>query len=134
MVPIRALVQPIISSIKDTPVLKLARGDVFLFHELIEKLVERAFTRVDLVERRGEFAVRGGIIDLFPPDSDYPIRIDFFGDEIEEIKNFEIGSQRTFAPITKSLVIYPCRELLITEEVKGRASRARKEYPELIEI
>lgn len=134
VVPIRALVQPIISSIKDTPVLRLARGDVFIFQELIEELIKRAFTRVDLVERRGEFAVRGGIIDLFPPDSDYPIRIDFFGDEIDEIKSFEIGSQLTFAPLTESLEIYPCRELLITNEVKERASRARRDYPELIEI
>ncbi|MEY3347922.1 MAG: Transcription-repair-coupling factor, partial [Actinomycetota bacterium] len=79
-------------------------------------LVERAYTRVDLVERRGDFAVRGGIIDIFPPDADYPIRVDFFGDEIEEIKRFEIGSQRTFAPITEKVLLYPCRELLITDD------------------
>jgi len=134
VVPIRALVQPIITSINRTPILELARGDSFIFTDLISSLVERAYTRVDLVERRGDFAVRGGIVDIFPPDSDYPIRIDFFGDEIEEIKSFEIGSQRTFAPITEKVSLYPCRELLIGDEVKTRASDARGKYPELIEI
>lgn len=134
VVPIRALVQPIITSINKTPILELARGDSFIFTDLISSLVERAYTRVDLVERRGDFAVRGGIVDIFPPDSDYPIRIDFFGDEIEEIKSFEIGSQRTFAPITEKVSLYPCRELLISDEVKTRASDARGKYPELIEI
>ncbi|NDA40460.1 MAG: transcription-repair coupling factor, partial [Actinobacteria bacterium] len=132
--PIRALVQPIITSINKFSILGLTRGDSLPFTELTRNLVERAYTRVDLVERRGDFAVRGGIIDIFPPDSDYPIRIDFFGDEIEEIKRFEIGSQRTFAPITEKVLLYPCRELLITDEVKARASDARSKYPELIAI
>ncbi|NCW46805.1 MAG: transcription-repair coupling factor [Actinobacteria bacterium] len=132
--PIRALVQPIITSINKFSILGLTRGDSLPFTELIRNLVERAYTRVDLVERRGDFAVRGGIIDIFPPDSDYPIRVDFFGDEIEEIKRFEIGSQRTFAPITEKVLLYPCRELLITDEVKARASDARSKYPELIAI
>jgi transcription-repair coupling factor (superfamily II helicase) len=134
IVPIRALVQPIITSINKVSILGLTRGDSIPFTDLISNLVERAYTRVDLVERRGDFAVRGGIIDIFPPDSDYPIRVDFFGDEIEEIKRFEIGSQRTFAPITEKVLLYPCRELLITDEVKARASDARSRYPELIEI
>ena len=134
VVPIRALVQPIISSIKETPLIELTRGGVMPFAQLVNNLVERAYTRVDLVERRGDFAVRGGIIDIFPPDSDYPIRIDFFGDEIEEISIFEVGSQRTFAPVNENLTLYPCRELLITEDVKTRASELRREYPELIEI
>ena len=134
VVPIRALVQPIIASITQVPVLQLTRGDELGFEELIKKLVERAYSRVDLVEKRGEFAIRGGIVDIFPPDSDYPIRIDFFGDEIEEIKSFEIGSQRTFAPITEIVSLYPCRELLITDEVRARAKEMRREYPELIEI
>ena len=134
VVPIRALVQPIIASIKESPIIELARGESIPFAQLVNKLVERAYTRVDLVERRGEFAVRGGIVDIFPPDHDYPIRIDFFGDEIEEINSFEVGSQRTFAPIAESVKLYPCRELLITEEVRMRASELRREYPELIEI
>ncbi len=52
---------------------------------LISNLTELAYTRTDLVEKRGEFAVRGGIIDLFLPLSEHPVRIDFFGDEIEEM-------------------------------------------------
>lgn len=134
VVPIRALAQPIIASIKTTSVIDLARGEMVPFAELVKRLVERAYTRVDLVERRGEFAIRGGIIDIFPPDSDYPIRIDFFGDEIEEISSFEVGSQRTFAPVTERLTLYPCRELLITEEVRERAGELRRVHPELIEI
>jgi transcription-repair coupling factor (superfamily II helicase) len=84
---------------------------------------------VDLVERRGDFAIRGGIIDVFSPLDDHPLRIEFFGDEIEEIKYFEIGDQRTFAPVIGSVSLISCRELLITDEVKNRAAQLKKSYP-----
>ncbi|NDE54298.1 MAG: transcription-repair coupling factor, partial [Actinobacteria bacterium] len=76
----RALVQPIIASIIDTPVITLNIGTEYDFQRLIGELSERAYNRVDLVERRGDFAVRGGIIDVFPPLDAHPIRIEFFGD------------------------------------------------------
>jgi transcription-repair coupling factor (superfamily II helicase) len=97
--------------------------------ELVRHLSSLAYIRTDLVERRGEFAVRGGIVDLFLPLSDYPIRIDFFGDEIEDISFFEVSDQRTIKPIDSSITIFPCRELLLTEDVKKRAQKAKGQNP-----
>ena len=96
--------------------------------ELVRHLSSLAYVRTDLVERRGEFAVRGGIVDLFLPLSDYPVRIDFFGDEIEDISYFEVSDQRTIKPVDSSITIFPCRELLLTEDVKKRALKAKSKY------
>ena len=93
-----------------------------------------AYSRTDLVERRGEFAVRGGIVDLFLPLSDYPVRIDFFGDEIEDLSYFEVSDQRTFKPVIGTVDIYPCRELLLTPEIKHRAIEIKDEYPAAAEM
>ena len=131
---IRALVQPINSDVIATNPIELSIGSEVNFEKLIVDLVARAYSRVDLVERRGDFAVRGGIIDIYPPDSDYPLRVEFFGDEIEDIRNFEIGSQRTFAPVNGTIRLLPCRELLISDSVKQRATELAREYPELLEM
>jgi transcription-repair coupling factor (superfamily II helicase) len=132
--PVRALVQPLVSDLLDTPLIKLDRGQQIDFENLIGDLAFRAYSRVDLVERRGDFAVRGGIIDIFPPNEDHPIRVDFFGDEIEEIKYFDIASQITFQPVTKVILLLPCRELLIDAEVKERSLQLRSSYPEILEM
>jgi len=130
----RALVQPINAAIDALTPLNLEIGQELEFTSLIRELSDRAYNRVDLVERRGDFAVRGGIVDIFPPLSAHPVRIEFFGDEIEELKYFEIGDQRTFAPVVGPLPIIPCREILITEEIKTRASELKSIYPQLREI
>ena len=132
--PIRAFVQPIIPSITETPRLNVRIGDTYQFEVFIRSLIDRGYSRVDLVERRGDFAVRGGIIDLFLPLGEHPIRIEFFGDQIEEMRFFEIGDQRTFAPVTEIVEILPCRELLITDAVRERASALRRDYFELREM
>ena len=53
----------------------------------MRRLAAAAYTRVDLVERRGEFAVRGGIVDVFPPTEEHPLRVEFWGDDVEEIRD-----------------------------------------------
>ncbi|MEN9542626.1 MAG: hypothetical protein RL239_279 [Actinomycetota bacterium] len=128
----RALVQPIVASAIELPILQIFRGQEFEFETLISNLVLRAYNRVDMVERRGDFAVRGGIIDVFPPLSAHPVRIEFFGDEIEELKYFEISDQRSFEAINSPLNLIPCREVLITEDVKARAHDLKTKYPELL--
>ncbi|MGA0851264.1 MAG: transcription-repair coupling factor [Candidatus Nanopelagicaceae bacterium] len=128
----RALVQPIVASAIELPLLQIYRGQEIEFENLISELVLRAYNRVDMVERRGDFAVRGGIIDVFPPLSAHPVRIEFFGDEIDELKYFEISDQRSFEAINSQLTLIPCREVLITDEVKARASELRVKYPELL--
>ncbi|MEN9292532.1 MAG: hypothetical protein RL288_328 [Actinomycetota bacterium] len=128
----RALVQPIVSSAIELPVLQISRGEHLEFEALISNLVLRAYNRVDMVERRGDFAVRGGIIDVFPPLSPHPVRIEFFGDEIEELKYFEISDQRSFEAISTPITLIPCREVLITDDVKARATDLKLQYPELV--
>lgn len=130
----RALIQPIVSAAINLPLLRLERGQEFNFADLINNLALRAYNRVDMVERRGDFAVRGGIIDVFPPLADHPVRIEFFGDEIEELKYFEISDQRTFSPVKNQVTLIPCKELLITEDVKQRARKLKDIYPELLEM
>jgi transcription-repair coupling factor (superfamily II helicase) len=114
--------------------MKLEIGKEQSLDLLVRHLSSLAYTRTDLVERRGEFAVRGGIVDLFLPLSNHPIRIDFFGDEIEDISYFEVADQRTFAPVVESVEIHPCREMLLTPEIKHRAIEIKDEYPAAAEM
>ncbi|KRO32737.1 MAG: transcription-repair coupling factor, partial [Actinobacteria bacterium BACL2 MAG-121220-bin52] len=130
----RALLQPINQEIIEMPMLSIQSGKQQNFSELIQELTHRAYSRVDMVERRGDFAVRGGIIDLFPPLADHPVRIEFFGDEIEEIRYFEVSDQRTFALVEGALNLIPCRELILTPEVAKRARQLASKYPEISEI
>ena len=127
--PVRGVIHRIINDLGSRPLLQLRVGQEQSMEELVRHLSSLAYIRTDLVERRGEFAVRGGIVDLFLPLSDYPIRIDFFGDEIEDISFFEVSDQRTIKPIDSSITIFPCRELLLTEDVKKRAQKAKGQNP-----
>jgi transcription-repair coupling factor (superfamily II helicase) len=127
--PVRGVIHRIISTLGSTPLLKLKVGQEQSLEELVRHLSSLAYTRTDLVERRGEFAVRGGIVDLFLPLNDYPIRIDFFGDEIEDMSYFEVSDQRTTKSVEGSISIFPCRELLLTEDVKNNALKAKSKYP-----
>ena len=77
---IRGLLQPISRSILETAPLTLAPKLESDMQDILERLIHFGFTRTDLVERRGDFAVRGGIVDVFPSDYEHPIRIDFFGE------------------------------------------------------
>src|SRR5690606_11843233 len=97
--------------------------------DAVEQLVERAYTRVDMVSRRGEFALRGGILDVFPPTSEHPYRVEFFGDEIDQIRAFSVADQRSL-PGDVDLVELPAtRELLLTAEVRDRARSLVAGFP-----
>ena len=129
---VRALIQPIAPL--EIPLLSLEIGTEIAMEKLISHLVLLGYLRTDLVERRGDFAVRGGILDLFLPDQDHPIRIDFFGDEIEELAWFTVADQRTYEPVTGAVIIYPCREILLTQATQERARYLTAAYPEVSEI
>ncbi len=131
---VRSLIQPISPLIAHFQPITLEIGQEIEMSELLTSLGYLGYQRTDLVERRGDFAVRGGIVDLFLPDQDHPIRIDFFGDEIEELGWFTVADQRTYAPVVGSIAIYPCRELLITDEVKSKARLLGAKYPQLAEM
>ena len=83
VVPIRALLQPVVAGLGDLEPVSARAGETHPIEDLTQALVAAAYTRVDMVEKRGDFAVRGGILDVFPPTEDHPLRLDFFGDEIE---------------------------------------------------
>ncbi|MEV0331730.1 transcription-repair coupling factor [Nocardia sp. NPDC050717] len=120
---VRSLMQPMTAGLGDIEPIVLRVGAESDFDELLARLVEFAYTRVDMVGKRGEFAVRGGILDLFPPTADHPVRVEFWGDEVTELRPFSVADQRSLGEQTvETLVAPPCRELLLTEPVRERAA------------
>jgi len=93
--PVRSVLQPQVAGLADLKPVQLHVGDSVELEDVVERLAGAAYHRVDLVERRGEFAVRGGIIDVFPPTEEHPLRVDFFGDDVEEIRYFAVADQRS---------------------------------------
>jgi transcription-repair coupling factor (superfamily II helicase) len=132
--PVRSVLQPQVKGLAEMTPIRLAVGDETDLTDLATALVGAAYTRVDLVERRGEFAVRGGIVDVFSPTEEHPVRIDFFGDTVEEIRYFSVADQRSSDIALTEITASPCRELLLTEEVRARAATLAEQHPELIEI
>ena len=129
--PVRAVIQPIVSGIEKLEPVHLVRGEEYPFKDVVRGLNDAAYSRVDLVAKRGEYAVRGGIIDVFPPTATTPVRLEFFGDELDEMRHFSVADQRTLSgggELTE-LTLLPCRELLITPEVMSRAARLKADYP-----
>ena len=126
--PIRAVIHKFNAQIINTKPILLDRGLEFDLTELQRQLIAFSYSRTDLVERRGEFAVRGGILDIFPPDQSYPIRIDFFGDEIEDLSFFTVSDQRTNQSISNEIKILPCRELLISDAIKAKADKLASQF------
>ena len=95
VVPIRSVLQPLVAGLEKMQPVTLRVGEEQDFDALIKSLASAAYSRVDLVSKRGEFAVRGGIIDIFSPTAAHPARIEFFGDEVENIRWFSVADQRT---------------------------------------
>jgi transcription-repair coupling factor (superfamily II helicase) len=132
--PVRSVLQPQVKGLANLKPIRLAVGEDIDLTDLAAGLVDAAYTRVDLVERRGEFAVRGGIVDVFPPTEEHPIRVDFFGDTVEEIHYFSVADQRSSDVALTEITASPCRELLLTEDVRTRAAALAQQHPELIEM
>ena len=106
----RAAVQPIAPGLGETEPIVLRTGERALdLDELVASLVERAYSRVDMVSRRGEFAVRGGIVDVFPPVADHPFRIELFGDEVDQIRAFSVADQRSLPGDVDVVELVPSR-------------------------
>ncbi|HET7326997.1 MAG TPA: transcription-repair coupling factor [Nocardioidaceae bacterium] len=132
--PVRSVLQPQVKGLADLEPVSLQVGDEVDLEDVVRRLAEAAYHRVDLVERRGEFAVRGGIIDVFPPTEEHPLRVDFFGDEVEEVRSFSVADQRSLEDAPAGLWAPPCRELLLTDEVRQRAHALAEAQPELAEM
>ncbi|MEZ0341909.1 transcription-repair coupling factor [Mycobacterium sp. pV006] len=126
----RSLLQPMAPDIADIEPVTLSVGAELEFDSVIAHLVELAYTRVDMVGKRGEFAVRGGILDVFPPTAEHPVRVEFWGDEISEMRMFSVADQRSIPEIDVAAVVaVPCREVLLTPDVRERAAALSAEHP-----
>ncbi len=123
----RSLIQPIAPGLGILDPVTLRVGHEYDFDELLERLVELAYTRVEMVTARGEFAVRGGIVDLFAPTADHPVRIEFWGDEVSELRAFAVADQRSVEAV-EEVVAPACRELLLTAPVRERAAVLAREH------
>ena len=96
--------------------LHLRVGEEHLPDMLVEHLLSVGYTRVDVVEMPGQVTIRGGIIDVFSPETDRPVRIDFFGDEIESIRRFDPETQRSSSSLDDALLL-PLTETPVTEKL-----------------
>ena len=132
--PVRAVLQPQVRGLAELAPVTIERGTEYDITQLATDLVNAAYHRVDLVERRGEFAVRGGIVDVFPPTEEHPVRVDFFGDEVDEIRTFTVSDQRSTPHVLERVVASPCRELLLDATVRARAATLLAAHPELSEM
>src|SRR6516162_7875813 len=131
--PVRCLLQPMVGGLGALEPVRLRPGETADFEDVVVRLVEIGYARAELVEKRGDLAVRGGILDVFPPTEEHPLRVEFWGDDIEEIRTFAVADQRTVAAVDR-LWAPPCRELLLTPQVRARAAALAEEQPALAEI
>ncbi|MEE9095614.1 transcription-repair coupling factor [Pseudarthrobacter phenanthrenivorans] len=131
--PVRAVVQPVVAGLGDLVPVTLKVGQDVPFSDVVKSLADAAYARVDMVTHRGEFAVRGGIIDVFPPTEDHPIRVEFFGDEVDQMRWFAVADQRSLSAPgihhPTELHAPPCREILITPSVMSRAATLKAQLP-----
>jgi transcription-repair coupling factor (superfamily II helicase) len=132
--PVRSLLQPIVAGLGDLEPVSLQEGQACELDDLLTRLVEIGYSRADLVASRGEISVRGGIVDVFPPTEEHPLRVEFFGDTIEEIRYFKVADQRSIGRADDGLWAPPCRELLLTPAVRARAKELADTHPALRDI
>ncbi len=126
----RGYSQPLLEEVVGREPIILREEGEYDLEEIVRDLEFRAYSRVDMVAKRGEFAVRGGIIDIFPTTLDYPVRVEFWGDEVTDIRQFSIADQRTIPEIeVGSVEIFPARELPITEAIAARAEALATKHP-----
>ncbi|MEL5991889.1 transcription-repair coupling factor [Microbacterium phosphatis] len=132
---VRSAIQPLAHGLGDAAPIRLVVGERGPeLDDVVRRLVELAYARVDMVSRRGEFAVRGGILDVFAPVSDHPYRVEFFGDEVDQIRAFSVADQRSLPGEVHEVELVPSRELLLTDEVRSRARQLQHEFPGIAQM
>ncbi|MGQ9809720.1 MAG: transcription-repair coupling factor [bacterium] len=99
--------------------LNLDVGQVVDLGKVLERLAEMGYIRIPVVEEKGFFAVRGGIVDVYPPSDDDPIRIEFYGNAIESMRRFDVATQRSKVAI-KNAKVLPAREITLDDASIGR--------------
>jgi transcription-repair coupling factor (superfamily II helicase) len=119
---VRALLQRIVPWEEAARPLVVTPGARLDQQETVARLVAMGYRREHQVEHRGELAVRGGIVDVFPSTADVPVRIDLFGDEVDRLTAFDVADQRSVEPLAAA-VLMGCRELAVSDAVAARAAR-----------
>jgi len=96
----------------------IRRGETFDIEALVEHLNTVGYSAADVVEMPGQYALRGGILDVYSPEADRPVRVEFFGDEVESIRKFDPATQRSSSPADEALLL-PLTETPVREELLG---------------
>src|SRR5207245_2079477 len=115
--PVRALVQRLGPHVEEVEPVVVRRGDQIDRDALVNGLVAFGYRREYQVEARGEVAVRGSIVDVYPATDDHPVRIDLWGDEVDRLSRFSVADQRSTDEIDEAW-LFPARELLPSDEVR----------------
>lgn len=128
---IEAVMQKMVA--KDTlyqNVIDFEVGKTYLLDEIKEKLVGLGYERSDLIENKGQFSIRGGIVDVGLSEK-IGVRIEFWGDEVDSIRFFQISSQRS-TEMLKEITIFPAHELIV-QDLSEAVKNIQEKYPEEIE-
>lgn len=135
---VRGVIQPISTAAAQRDPLRVQVGGRYDPLHLAEDLHRFAYVREDLVARRGDYAVRGGIVDVFPVTHEYPVRVEFDDDTVASIREFQVADQRSLSDGELDAVeLFPCRELLLDPDVRTRAqqlAQAHAAHPVLAEL
>lgn len=131
---VRSVIAPVMSELATIQRLEVTVGQEISLDDLTSQLANFGFERVELIDRRGQFAVRGGIVDVFVPTDSHPLRIEFWGDTVDDIREFSVSDQRSIGGTVAGLTATACRELLFTEDVRSRANELKSQMPEISEM
>jgi transcription-repair coupling factor (superfamily II helicase) len=113
--------------------LQLEVGKTIELEEMKQNLVNLGYDRADMVEGRGQFSVRGGIIDIYPLTTNDPIRVEFFGEEIDSIRYFDVSTQRSIETL-KEISLFPVEEFIVNKkELESIGNKILRDYPEMLE-
>lgn len=119
-----AAMQPVVpKDVLLSSCIDIAAGDVQERDDLAAMLTQASYERVGTVYSRGEFAVRGEIVDVFPTDSENPVRITFFDNEIESLRYFDADTQKSIGKPFDAVVLPPAREVVLTDEARTKLSK-----------
>ena len=130
--PVRALLQPMDPRLGEREPIRLDATYPHGLDGLVESLAALGYTRTTLVERRGEFAVRGGLVDVFPSAADHPVRVEFWGDDVDSVRAFAAADQRTLETLD-AVAVDAARELVLDAETADTARLLAKRIPALAE-
>lgn len=134
LMSVRAFLQPVVRAVADVEPVRIDVGDEIVLDDVVARLVSLGYERVDLVERRGQVAVRGGILDVFPPTDEHPVRVELWGDIVEEVRAFSVADQRSLAIAEQGVWAPAVREVLLTDDVRRRAAELAASTPLLADM